>query len=70
MEDLIKALSILLKYDNPDNPTHYEHDIMYISEIDPDDVSAEDIEELKELGFNVGYEFGFKQFYSYKFGSS
>lgn len=68
MEDLIKALQIFLKYGNPNNPTHCEHDIMYISEIEPDFVSPEDIKELDELGFFIEEEFG--GFASYKFGSA
>lgn len=30
MKDLVKALQILLKYGNPRNPLHCEHDILYI----------------------------------------
>lgn len=39
MENLIKALQILLQYSNPDFPTHCEHDIC---DIDPADVSEAD----------------------------
>lgn len=70
MEDLIKALTILLKYGNPQWPTHCEHDVMYIMEIDPATVSQEDIQELDKLGFVISEEFGEKQFVSYKFGSA
>lgn len=70
MENLIKALQILLKYGNPDSPTHCEHDVMYICGIDPDDVSVEDIKELNELGFFVSDDTGEPQFQSYKFGSA
>jgi len=70
MEDLIKALQILLKYGNPRNPTHCEHDIMYISnEIDPNDVSLEDKEKLSDLGFSSGDQDGEFVFYSYRYGS-
>lgn len=70
MEDLYKAIEIFLKYGNPDYPTHCEHDKLYISEkINPDNVSEEDISTLHDLGFNVSDEFGFKHFYSFKFGS-
>ena len=68
MKDLIKALQIFLKYGNPDYPTHCEHDIMYISGIEPEEVSAEDIKELDKLGFFIEEEFG--GFASFKFGSS
>ena len=57
MSDLIKALQILLKYGNPNYPTHCEHDILTICGIDPNDVSAKDKEELEGLGFFVGDEY-------------
>jgi len=66
MEDLIKALQILLKYGNPDYPTHCEHDVLYICGIDADSVSEEDVEELDKLGFFVNDDNGFS---SYKYGS-
>lgn len=66
MEDLIKALQILLKYGNPDNPTHCEHDVLWICGINPDDVSEEDKSALHKLGFFVGDD-GFK---SFRFGSA
>ena len=69
MNDLITALSILLKYGNPAYPTCCEHDILYINEINPDDVSSEDIEKLSNLGFKITNEFGYNSFYSHKFGS-
>lgn len=70
MKELIEALQILLKYGNPDNPTHCEHDVMYICGIEPDDVSKEDKVKLKKLGFSVGNETGEDLFYSYKYGSA
>lgn len=52
MEDLIKALNILLKYGNPRNPTNCSHDELTInSKISPDMVSEEDKAELEKLGF-------------------
>ena len=66
MEDLIKALQILLKYGNPDYPTNCEHDVLYICGIDADSVSEEDVEELDKLGFFVNDDNGFS---SYKYGS-
>jgi hypothetical protein len=67
MKDLIEALQIFLKYDNPSYPTHCEHDILHISSsITSSDVTKEDIEKLEELGFLIDEE-GY--FYSYKFGS-
>ena len=52
MEDLIKALQILLKYENPTFPTHCEHDVLNVN-IDADQVSEDDKKELDKLGFFV-----------------
>lgn len=66
MEDLIKALTILLKYGNPHNPTHCEHDELTISpDIKPESVSEEDKKALKKFGFNYD-QYSFK---SYRYGS-
>lgn len=65
MDDLIKALTILRKYGNPDWPTHCEHDVLLVL-IDPADVSEEDLAELETLGFRAGNGEGC--FVSYKFG--
>ena len=70
MKDLIEALTILLKYGNPDNPTHCEHDVLTIVDIDPADVSDEDKEKLEKLGFVVGDEYGEEAFHSYRYGSA
>lgn len=51
MEDLIKALTILLKYGNPKYPTACEHDTLYVCGIKSADVSEEDRKELDALGF-------------------
>jgi len=51
MEDLIKALQILLKYKDVDNPPNCIHDELIIMEIHQDEVSKEDIKRLDELGF-------------------
>lgn len=68
MEDLIKALQILLKYGNPKYPTVCEHDILYIVGIDLEKISIEDITELENLGFNINIEES--EIYSFKFGSA
>jgi len=68
MEDLIEALKILLKYGNPHNPTHCEHDVLMIADISPDVVTHEDQERLEELGFIVDRFEG--AFISYRFGSA
>jgi|TARA_R110000765_G_scaffold415883_1_gene517307 hypothetical protein len=69
MEQLIEALQILLKYGNPDNPTHCEHDVLYICGIDPIDVSEEDIETLDGMGFFISNAYGDECFMSFKYGS-
>lgn len=69
MEDLIKALQILLKYGNPRNPTHCEHDVLTICDIDPSNVSEEDKKTLGKLGFRISEEYGDEAFISYRFGS-
>jgi hypothetical protein len=69
MKDLIEALQIFLKYGDPRNPTHCEHDVMLVC-IDPKLVSDEDKARLKELGFFVGREFGDEAFQSFRFGSA
>ena len=69
MTDLIEALQILLKYGNPRCPTHCEHDVLTIGEIDPSDVSDEDKEKLDELGFFISNQDGEECFRSFRFGS-
>ena len=64
MEDLIKALTIFLKYGNPAFPTNCNHDELWV-DIDPEKVSAKDLTELHELGFIPNDE----GFISYRFGS-
>jgi hypothetical protein len=70
MKDLMEALTILLKYGNPRNPTHCEHDILTICGIEPKDVSEEDKRRLDELGFFVGTEYGEEAFHSFRYGSA
>lgn len=70
MKDLIAALEILLKYGNPEYPTHCEHDELTICGIDPKDVSKADKAKLRKLGFNIGDQYGEKAFYSFRFGSA
>lgn len=66
MEDLIKALTIFLKYGNPYNPTHCEHDVMQVA-IEPGRVSEDDVAELNKLGFIIDEEYDC--FMSFRFGS-
>jgi hypothetical protein len=70
MKDLIEALTILLKYGNPENPTHCEHDELTICGIDPKDVSAADKKKLDKLGFFVSTSYGEPQFKSFRYGSA
>lgn len=71
MKNLIEALTIFLKYGNPEYPTHCEHDTLYICGIKPRDVSAVDKKKLEELGFEITNEFGGEpQFYSFRYGSA
>lgn len=66
MSDLIKALQILLKYGDPKYPTHCEHDVLNIVDIEPSQVSDEDKAELERLGFRYNKD----GFYSFRFGSA
>lgn len=65
MKDLIEALTIFLKYGNPDNPTGCDHDELFVG-IDPSLVSKEDKKKLKKLGFFANEDGNFS---SYRFGS-
>lgn len=64
---LIEAFKIFLKYDNPETPTHCEHDVMYI-QIDWNIVSDEDKATLDDLGFFEDRNNG--TFKSYRYGSA
>lgn len=66
MEDLIKALQILLKYGNPRWPTWCERGCLHIADIDPKVVTMEDKTELVRLGFKYNNE----EFFSFRFGSA
>lgn len=68
MKELIEALQIFLKYGNPKYPTHCEHDILMICDINPDKVSQEDKDHLELLGFFVNEDE--ECFYSYRYGSA
>ena len=68
MSDLIEALTIFLKYGNPRYPTHCEHDVLSIMEIDPNAVTADDRDKLNDLGFFVSEADGC--FQSFRYGSA
>ena len=67
MEDLVEALTIFLKYKNVRNPTHCEHDTLWIMGVTKDEVSEEDIKRLDELSFFYSEE---DCWMSYRFGSA
>lgn len=66
MSDLIEALTIFAKYQNPRNPTHCEHDVLRIMAVSQEEVSVEDVKRLEELGFFWGEEC----WQSFRFGSA
>ena len=66
MEDLIKALQILLKYGKPKRPFICKCDECIVQDIDPIDVSQDDIVRLKDLGFSI-YNKDVRFFYMTKY---
>jgi hypothetical protein len=69
MKELIEALTILAKYMDAEEkwPTHCEHDVLYVCNIESEDVSEEDMNRLDELGFIPDEDEG--GFMSFRFGS-
>lgn len=65
MENLIKALQIFLKYDNPENPTHCYYELLSIMG-DYSKITHDDMLLLEELGFF--YDEEEDAFISLKFG--
>jgi hypothetical protein len=72
LSGLIRALTILRKYGNPDYPTHCEPDMLVICGICPIDVDADDIRRLETLGFIVSDSGrgGDSYFCSFRYGSA
>jgi len=68
MNDLIKALMIIEKY-NHDFRTFCAHDILCICGVEPEEVSEEDIDLLEEFGFFVGEDCGETALQSFRWGS-
>ena len=66
MKEFIEALTIFMKYNDCDSPFSCEHDILYVTCIDPELVSKEDDKKLDELGFFVEDDV----YVSYRYGSS
>lgn len=69
MKDLIEALTIFAKYQADTRwPTLCQHDVLSITGVDKDAVSAEDQARLNALGFKWdGVE---QNWYSFRFGSA
>jgi predicted transcriptional regulator len=65
MNDLIKALQIMLKHGDVKRPTHCEHDELHIYPNNMD-FTEDEIKELEELGFLPNDMDGFV---SFKYGS-
>lgn len=53
MKELVEALQILMKYDPDGSVGGANHDIIYLSYVDPEKVSAEDAKRLEELGCHI-----------------
>ncbi len=68
MDDLIEALTIFKKYSDTHNPTHCEHDTLYIVGPVWGEISDEDRERLDELGFL--YSENDDAIISFRFGSA
>ena len=71
MEDLIKALTIFMKYlddKNDHTPTHCEHDELWVVDVNREDVLFEDHDELERLGFH--WDEDDDSYKSYRFGSA
>lgn len=71
MNDLIEALQIFAKYLEEKNghcPTHCEHDVFMVVDIEEDALSPEDAKRLDELGFHWSGEYDC--FCSFRFGSA
>lgn len=68
MKDLIKALSIFLKYRNERWPTYCEHDTLHIVGVTREEVSEEDKETLTDLSFF--WSEADESWVSYRYGSA
>ena len=62
MEDLIKALQILLPYVDEHGkqyPTACEHDVFYVNSLNLTNMEASTVRELAKLGFMPGLEYDY-----------
>jgi hypothetical protein len=64
MQNLLEAFRIFAKYTDARYPTWCEHDTLHVV-VNPEMVSAEDLERLETLGFQADDD----DFYSFEFGS-
>lgn len=58
MEEFIKAITFLSKFidKNRKYPISCEHDVLYVWGVNFDNMTAEDVRKLDELGFGVGHD--------------
>tara|TARA_R110000782_G_scaffold188953_1_gene278936 strand:- start:410 stop:619 length:210 start_codon:yes stop_codon:yes gene_type:complete len=68
MKDFLKAIQILVKYSNEENPIHCEHDYLYFN-IKWESINKIDKESLGVLGFFEDVEYGEGGIGSFKYGS-
>lgn len=68
MKDLIEALQIFSKYAETKYPTHCEHDVLMIMEVDEDSVTEDEAKRLDGLGFFWSEEY--ECWASFRFGSA
>lgn len=68
LTDLISALSVFAKYNDPIYPTHCENDVLYVVGFHKDSISPDDLRELDRLGFFWDEEDEY--FKSFRFGSA
>ena len=48
IEQLIEDLKVFSKYSKSDWPTHCEHDVMMIADVEQDDISEEDLAKVSD----------------------
>jgi len=68
MDALIEALQIFRKYDNPDYPTHCEHDELTVCVAADAVTDPADVQRLDALGFFSDADFDCWK--SFRFGSA
>jgi len=53
MKELLEALKILVKYDADGSVGGADHDIIYLSYVDADKMSSEDVSQMEKLGCHL-----------------